>query len=144
MKNKYIRKNKGFTLIELIVVMAIILVLSSFLVPKFNGYRKKAERLRAIDMGRQIYYVVVASYSENNGDFDKNVISGNLDNLLGLRNVTVSKTTDTTDNKINIGYKIDNKDYSMNFNDTENNITIKDKEKQIYPVISSGESDESN
>ena len=32
---------KGFTLIEIVVVMAVILVLSSFLIPKFKGYREK-------------------------------------------------------------------------------------------------------
>src|SRR3712207_9173943 len=61
---------KGFTLIELIVVMAIILVMASFLIPKFNGYRGKAQRLKVVDTGRQIYLTAIESYSENNGEFN--------------------------------------------------------------------------
>lgn len=38
-----VKKNKGFTLIELIVVIAIIAILALILIPRFGGFRESAQ-----------------------------------------------------------------------------------------------------
>jgi type IV pilus assembly protein PilA len=55
-------KKSGFTLIELIAVIAIIIILSGVLLPKVLGYVQEAKKLRVVDQCRK---VVMATESYN-------------------------------------------------------------------------------
>lgn len=65
MKNK----KKGFTLVELIVVLAILAILAAMLVPALTGYIDKANEKKAIATARQYAIaaqtVVSESYADN-------------------------------------------------------------------------------
>lgn len=50
-KNK---KKKGFTLIEMVAVVAIIGILAAILVPKITGYMKEAKKTGVIDQARKV------------------------------------------------------------------------------------------
>jgi len=52
---KMIRNNKGFTLIELMIVVAILAILSVVAVPAFIKYMRKAKTSEAVDMLDKIY-----------------------------------------------------------------------------------------
>lgn len=126
--NKQIKK--GFTLIEIVVVMAVILVLSSFLIPKFKGYREKATKLKVIDTGRQIYSAAFVSYMENNNEYLEKSIQNAVNELVGIANISVLKASDE---EATIEYSIDNKKYSLEVDMNNNSYVIKDSDKQIYP-----------
>lgn len=67
MKNK-----KGFTLIELIVVIAILGILALFLVPSFMGYARdaKVQVMKAnIKTGQDALLTAYASYDENESGY---------------------------------------------------------------------------
>jgi len=51
---KQMRKKKGFTLIELIVVIAIMGILAAIIIPKFSGFQDKARATQAIVDGKQV------------------------------------------------------------------------------------------
>lgn len=121
---------KGFTLIEIIVVMAVILVLSSFLIPKFKGYRDKATKLKVIDTGRQIYSAAFVSYMENDNEYSEKSIQSTIKELVGISNISVTKSLD---DGINIKYNVDNKEYSLELDMNNNSYVIKDNNMQIYP-----------
>jgi prepilin-type N-terminal cleavage/methylation domain-containing protein len=64
----YFKKNKGFTLVELVVVMSIISLLASIITVNINGYmakardaRRKAD-LRNIALALEIYYTSAGHY----------------------------------------------------------------------------------
>ena len=65
MKNK----KKGFTLVELIVVLAILAILAAMLVPALTGYIDKANEKKAVAAARQYAIaaqsVVSDAYSSN-------------------------------------------------------------------------------
>ncbi|QGU96817.1 prepilin-type N-terminal cleavage/methylation domain-containing protein [Clostridium bovifaecis] len=128
-------RKKGFTLIELIVVMAIILIMASFLIPKFNGYRAKAQKLKIVDTGRQIYLAVVESYIEGNENFNQEELSQTTQELLGLKSIQV--INDSKEN-MSISYEVDKKQYYLEFDETNTGFKIKDSSyNQIYPPINS-------
>lgn len=58
--------NKGFTLIELMVVAAILGILSSMALPRLEGFTVKARRSEAILALNNIYTLQQAYFSENN------------------------------------------------------------------------------
>ncbi|KGN00999.1 N-terminal cleavage protein [Clostridium novyi A str. 4570] len=124
-------KRKGFTLIELIIVMAIILVMASFLIPKFNGYRGKAERVKAIDTGRQIYVAAMESYMENKGVFNEGQLEKTSKELLGIEKLNIQIASD--DNVV-VNYDVDNKKYCLKFGKNSSNFYIDDEKGEIYPT----------
>ena len=70
---KLIKNKKGFTLIELIVVIAILAVLAAILVPSILGYVKEA-RIAANDANaRTLFSEVSAGVAMGTDGFDVNV-----------------------------------------------------------------------
>lgn len=55
-----VKKNKGFTLIELIVVIAIIAILALILIPRFGGFRESAQNTADDATARTIHSAVAA------------------------------------------------------------------------------------
>ena len=57
-------KQKGFTLVELIVVLAILAVLSAIMVPSLTGYIDKAKNTQLLSIARSVYTAAQVEVSE--------------------------------------------------------------------------------
>lgn len=106
------KKKKGFTLIEIMVAVAIMLVLMGFLVPKLAGYRAKAMEAKAINTGKQIYSAAMTSYSMKDGKFIDTDIDDVVKNATGITPVEISVDSSKT-NESTIKYTSDGNDYSV-------------------------------
>ncbi|WP_251859474.1 type II secretion system protein [Clostridium sp. Marseille-Q2269] len=125
------KKKKGFTLIELMVVISIILILASFLVPKLTAYKDKAKDTKAINTGKQIQVAAINSYNENNERFNSNNLKEDIETFTGI---TVDSTNESQPgNAVDIGYKSDNENYLVQIDIKENTYTVKKDNKIIFP-----------
>ncbi len=63
-KKKIVKKNKGFTLVELIIVIAILAVLVAILTPQFLKYVERSRNLADIANAREIGKAVEAYFAD--------------------------------------------------------------------------------
>ncbi|MBU5300644.1 type II secretion system GspH family protein [Clostridium sporogenes] len=128
---KKMKKKKGFTLIELMVVISIILVLASFLVPKLTAYKDKAKDTKAINTGKQIQVAAINSYNENNESFNSNNLKEDIETFTGIKvdSANESKIGEAVD----VAYKSDNENYIVQIDLEGNSYSVKKDNKTIFP-----------
>ena len=128
---KKMKKKKGFTLIELMVVISIILVLASFLVPELTAYKDKAKDTKAINTGKQIQVAAINSYNENNESFNSNNLKEDIETFTGIKVDSASESK--IGEAVDVAYKSDNENYIVQIDLEGNSYSVKKDNKTIFP-----------
>lgn len=96
------QKNSGFTLIELMIVVAIIGILASLALPRFQVFQAKARQAEARTNLNQIYVLQEASYVDANSY----TAFGTATDVYGYRAANAYDCDGTATNKQNLGFRI--------------------------------------
>jgi type IV pilus assembly protein PilA len=81
---KMLKNNKGFTLIELMIVVAIIGILAAIAIPNFMNYQCKAKQTEAktilgnIRVAQEAYLAEYDTYTDDTGDLGVSVKGGKI------------------------------------------------------------------
>ena len=89
------KKKKGFTLIEMVAVVAIIGILAAILVPKITGYMKEAKKTGVIDQARKVsqaYETAVMKGKASNIDTSADGSAKNIKNVTMLSLLDIKYT----------------------------------------------------
>jgi prepilin-type N-terminal cleavage/methylation domain len=124
---KSVPKKKGFTLIELMIVISILLVLIGFMIPKFSAYLDKAKKIKAMNTAKQIQTAAMASYGDNNGKFVKDDVENNIITLTTVVSTDIVSTsvTGAGAQALEINYNSDGKNYIINIDAAANTYTLR-------------------
>lgn len=119
-RNKLVHKKKGFTLIELMIVISILLILIGFMIPKFSAYMDKAKNIKAVNTAKQIQTAAMASYGDNNGKFVVNDVTSTITTLTTVVSDDIVSTTIDGDQVLKINYNVDGKNYTIDIDAAAN------------------------
>ena len=101
-KLKEDKKKDGFTLIEIIAVIAIIGMIAAVLLPKIGGYIKDAKKLKVVESSRKVVMAVEVYNLKASREMDKStsvsdaIQEDKIKNYIGdaeLQNLNVENTT---------------------------------------------------
>lgn len=105
MTEKLIKNQKGFTILELVIVLVIIGILGAFLYPQFSG-KENSSKITSVETETLRWYEAGKSYVSNHGQTDytnatkANIVSDNLkadnNNAFGKTWTVAAKTGDAT------------------------------------------------
>lgn len=124
-------KHKGFTLIELMLVIALIAILYSVLVPNYKYYNNKVKAKSAVIYGQQINSAVMYSYGENNGVYNMKKIREAINNYTS---VNVLNVYQENNNKIDVSvsFEFNGEEYKFIKKSINSFELINSKGKAIY------------
>ncbi len=102
---------KGFTIVELVIVIAVIAILAGVLIPTFSGVIKKANESKVMQQAQNAYKEAYAlDMSDGQHDYKNN---GDGISITGLTYTSSEIKYQTTDNK-----------YTATYNSTTNKWTV--------------------
>lgn len=120
-------KKRGFTLIEVIIVISIIAILGGILIPKYTTYIEKANSAKAEQISRMIFVSAMRSYMDNN-IFTKEQVSAAINGDMNIDDININVKNPSSDGNsiatdFNTGHSIytvtvrgDNSTFTLNKN----------------------------
>lgn len=134
---KILKKKKGFTLIELIIVVAIIAILAALAIPKLMGTQDNAKKKADIANAKVIHDATAKLITENSIDFSK-ALTFTIDTGSGtnnqakvegeLQNIPIPKYLSGTYKKFYVSIDSSSKDITVSVQKADGSTNV-----EVYP-----------
>ena len=108
---------KGFTIVELVIVIAVIAILAAVLIPTFSNVIKKANESAALQAGRNAYTEIMAATTANLGVLGDAAISSST--TAGTNGAAPTQATLNAVKPILAQYDIDSVQYTAATDDDD-------------------------
>lgn len=125
---KYIKFSllRGFTLIEIIMVISIMSILSSMLIPLYKVYVDKAKNAKVLSIGQTICAAAIWSLGEQKNFGNPIKIKTDIEEITDLNVQEVPVIYDST---VKIFFSYDRKNYVLELNTSSHVYVIRDRDK---------------
>lgn len=125
-------RKKGFTLIEVVVAVSIVIILASLTVPKISGYIEKTKNAKVISMAKQVYTAAMWSYSEQGSSFNASSILDTINAVSGVQGINGDSVSVVNSKNAVVAIMSDNTTYYVKINADTNGYLVTKDDKTIF------------
>lgn len=122
---------KGFTLVEMLVIISIMSILAGILVVNGISYKEKVKDLKAINTAKQVKEIVLSSYSQQGGNIIISDILDIINSYTDLTSLNASHIVKIDNKNIEIKFLSDKSNYIMDLNMDTNLCVLKKGSKVL-------------
>jgi prepilin-type N-terminal cleavage/methylation domain len=106
---------KGFTLIEILVVISIISILSAIAIPRFKGINDKATNAKAAAIGRELFPAAMWSYKRYGSALTPTILANDIKYFTDI-SLNACEITNSTPKFIKLSYFSEERTYVTEIN----------------------------
>ncbi len=108
------KRNLGFTLVELMIVVAVIGVLAAIAIPQYDSYVRKSKRSEAKVALNSLAQLQESFYANNGNRYASKLGSGGLNcHKRGICSADGSTSTTSSDNNYTLGLAVDGNTFTL-------------------------------
>jgi prepilin-type N-terminal cleavage/methylation domain-containing protein len=127
MRKSSLPSSKGFTIIEVMVVISIISILSFTIIPVYKGYIEKSKATKAVTIGQSICSAAIWSYKDQKGTISPSRVKTDIESITATSIQEVAFINNNS--KMQLHFSVNSRNYVIDLDISSRAYIIKEREK---------------